>query len=59
MNTLKEHYPTVLLTYLPNPVHNVFAERTLALSDFHLLRASNVQIGLVDGVVKSKDNESK
>ena len=25
------------------PVHNMFAERTLALSDFHLRRASNVQ----------------
>ena len=25
------------------PVHNMFAERTLALSDFHLRRASNIQ----------------
>ena len=38
------------------PVHNMFAERTLALSDFHLRRASNVQIGFVDGIVKSKIN---
>ena len=33
------------------PVHNMFAEHALALSDFHIRRASNVQIGFVDGIV--------
>ena len=38
------------------PVHNMFAEHTLVLSDFHLRRASNDQLGFVDGIVKSKIN---
>ena len=58
MNSLKENYPTFLLNYLLNaaPMHNMFAECTLTLSDFHLRRASNVQMGFVDGIVKSKIN---
>ena len=39
---------------LSAPAHNMFAEKTLRLADYHFRNAHNVKIGFVDAKVKSK-----
>ena len=39
---------------LSAPAHNMFAEKTLGLADYHFRNAHNVKIGFVDAKVKSK-----
>ena len=43
---------------LSAPAHNMFAEKTLGLADYHFRNAHNVKIGLVDAKVKSKINKT-
>ena len=40
------------------PVHNMFAEQTLGLADHYLQRASNCNIGHIDGKVKCRKNDT-
>ena len=40
------------------PAHNMFAEKTLGLADYHFRNAHNVKIGFVDAKVKSKINKT-
>ena len=40
------------------PAHNMFAEKTLGLANYHFRNAYNVKIGFVDAKVKSKINET-
>ena len=43
---------------LSAPAHNMFAEKTLGLADYHFRNAHNVKIGFVDAKVKSKINKT-
>ena len=43
---------------LSAPAHNMFAEQTLGLADYHFRNAHNVKIGFVDAKVKSKINKT-
>ena len=43
---------------LSAPAHNMFAEQTLGLADYHFRNAYNVKIGFVDAKVKSKINKT-
>ena len=40
------------------PVHNMFAEQTLGLSDHQLRRAPNAKIGYIDGKGKAIKNKT-
>ena len=42
---------------LSAPAHNMFAEQTLGLADYHFRKAHNVKIGFVDAKDKSKINK--
>ena len=40
------------------PIHNMYSEQILALTDHQIRRARNATIGFVDGKVKSKRNRT-
>lgn len=40
------------------PLHNIFAEATLGLTDHHFRRAPNAKIGFIDGKVRAKKNHT-
>ena len=43
---------------LSAPAHNMFAEKTLGLADYHFTNAHKVKIGFVDAKVNSKINKT-
>ena len=62
MITLRVIYPTfqhlsMASQTLSAPAHNMFAEQTLGLADYHFRNAHNVKIGFVDAKVKSIINK--
>ena len=52
-----QHSNTNASQMLSAPAHNMFAEKTLGLADYHFRNAHNVKIGFVDAKVKPKINK--
>ena len=53
-----QHSTPMASQTLSAPAHNMLAEKTLGLADYHFRNAHNVKIGFVDAKVKSKINKT-